>query len=69
MVIRIGDYPQLSLITWHIPNKDVELTESEALSIYERNWRHVDQAALTEEEQALIDRLVATVGHGLFLAD
>lgn len=67
MAIRIGDYPQLSLITWHIPNKDFSLTEAEALSTYERHWRHVDQAALTEEEQALIDHLVATEGQGLFL--
>lgn len=69
MSIRIGDYPQLSLITWHIPNKDFSLTEAEALSTYERHWRHVDQAALTEEEQALIEHLIATVGNGLFLAD
>lgn len=67
MLIRIGDYPQLSLISWHLPNKDVELTESDALSLYERNWRHVDTHALTKEEQALIDRLVASVGNGLFL--
>lgn len=67
MTIRIGDYPQLALITWHVPNKDVVLTDAEALSIYERNWRHVDPDALTPNELALIDRLVATVGQGLFL--
>lgn len=67
MTIRISDYPQLSLISWHLPNKDMELTEADALSLYERNWRHVDTPSLTEEEQALIDHLVATVGNGLFL--
>lgn len=67
MSIRIGDYPQLSSITWHVPNKDVVLTDAEALSIYERNWRHVDREALTPNELALIERLVASVGQGLFL--
>jgi hypothetical protein len=34
----------------------------EAWSIYERNWRYIDQAALTNEELQLIKALQQAVG-------
>lgn len=64
MAIRISDYPQLKLIAWN-RREDEWLAEEDALALYERNWRHVDQRALTVEERALIDRLVRDYGNGV----
>ena len=46
---------------------DTELTPKQALDLYERNWRHVDTAAMTPHERALLDRLVRSVGGGRLL--
>ena len=54
--VRLGDYPQLKQLAWQVHGVD-ELTPAEALSIYERNWRHVDIAALQPHEQQLVDAL------------
>jgi hypothetical protein len=43
------------------------VSPKEALEIYERNWRHVEQDLLQPHERALIDRLVRTVGKGILL--
>lgn len=64
--IRLADYPQLRQLAWHLPGV-VELPPETAFSLYERNWRHVDRAHLEPAEQALIDRLVATLGKGHLL--
>lgn len=62
--IRLGDYPQLKQIAWQVHGTDA-LTPVEALSIYERNWRHVDVAALETRERQLIDALRLGLGdHG-----
>mgnify|MGYP006366572969 FL=1 len=52
----LQDYPELKRLAWHIQGVDT-LTPAEALGIYERNWRHLDRAALTPSESALIDGL------------
>jgi len=54
--VRLSDYPQLKLLAWQVHGVD-ELTPTEALSIYERNWRHIDVAALQSHEQQLVDAL------------
>ena len=54
--VRLSDYPQLKQLAWQVHGVD-ELTPAEALSIYERNWRHIDVAALQPHEQQLIDAL------------
>lgn len=64
--VTLADYPQLRRLAWHAPGV-TELTPREALDIYERNWRHLDRAALDDRERALIDRLAATVGKGKLL--
>ena len=61
--VRLADYPQLQRLAWQLPGVD-ELTPLEALSLYERNWRHVDRAALTMAEIALIHALATTIGSG-----
>lgn len=62
---RVGP-PQLQMISWQL-SPGAELTEQEALSRYERNWRHVDTAALTDEERRFIDHLASTYGGGRLL--
>lgn len=62
--IRIGDFPQLRLIAWNM-DPDMRLTAKGALSLYERNWRHVDQANMPPHERELLERLILTAGNGV----
>jgi len=64
--IRISDYPQLGLLSWPLAAVD-KLAPKDVLSIYERNWRHVDQQSLDEHERALIKNLVERYGNGTLL--
>ena len=64
--IRLRDYPQLKKLAWQLHGVD-EITPAEALQLYERNWRHVDRPALSEEEAALIDTLSREIGGGRLL--
>ena len=64
--IRLDDYPQLKKLAWQLHGVD-EITPAEALQLYERNWRHVDRPALSEEEAALIDTLSREIGGGRLL--
>lgn len=54
--IRLADYPALKQLAWQVQGVD-ELTPREALGIYERNWRHLDETALLPREQHLIEAL------------
>jgi transcriptional regulator with XRE-family HTH domain len=54
--VRLSDYPQLKQLAWQVHGVD-ELTPAEALSIYERNWRHIDASKLQAHEQQLVDAL------------
>ena len=54
--IRMTDYPQLMQLAWQVQGTDT-LTPLEAWNIYERNWRHLDENALSERERQLIDAL------------
>jgi len=62
-LIQIRRYPALRLLTWQMHQDSIP--EDEALSIYEREWRHVDVAHLTSEERQLIDYLVTCYGNGV----
>lgn len=59
--IRIASYKQLKKLAWQLKGTQ-ELTPQEALDLYERNWRHVDMAALSEREKKLIKNLLAAFG-------
>ena len=62
--IRLADYPQLKQLAWQVHGID-ELTPGEVLSIYERNWRHVDVQAMVPRERHLVDALRSALGeHG-----
>jgi transcriptional regulator with XRE-family HTH domain len=54
--IRLAEYPQLKRLAWQIHGID-ELTSAEALGLYERNWRHIDLAAMPPRERALVEAL------------
>lgn len=64
--VRLDDYPQLKGLAWQLQGVD-DLSPQEALSLYERNWRHVDQARLVPAEQALVQALVKQLGGGRLL--
>ncbi len=64
--VRLADYPQLKKLAWQLHGVD-EITPSEALVLYERNWRHVERAALSEREAGLIDLLSRKLGGGRLL--
>lgn len=54
--IAFADYPQLKQLAWQVHGVDT-LSPREALSIYERSWRHLDLEALEPHERHLIDAL------------
>lgn len=64
--IRLDAYPQLQRLAWQT-SAATELAPAEALNLYERNWRHIDSAALTPPERALVQQLVLEVGGGRLL--
>lgn len=59
--VRLADYAQLRQLAWQVHGTDA-LTPAEALDIYERNARHLDQAALAPAERQLIDALRLAFG-------
>ena len=64
--LRLADLPALRHLAWQL-DPDTELTPKQALDLYERNWRHLDTAAMTPHERTLLDRLVHSVGGGRLL--
>ncbi len=64
--LHLADYPQLRRLAWQLQGV-AELTPVEALSLYERNWRHIDQAQLEPAERALVQSLVEQIGGGRLL--
>lgn len=64
--VRVGDYRQLRAIAWQL-RRDTELDEVEALQLYERNWRHVDQSAIGDDERAFVRHLADTHSRGVLL--
>ena len=61
--IRLDDHPQLKRLAWHLHGV-TEITPAQALSLYERNWRHLDHTTMEPGERALIQALAAMHGAG-----
>ena len=59
--LRLVDYPQLERLAWQFQGAS-DVTPAEALSLYERNWRHIEQGALAPHERTLIQQLVVSLG-------
>lgn len=58
-------YPALDDILWDVQTRYIPAKD--ALMYYEQRWRHVNVEVLSGREQALIDELTMTYGHGVFL--
>lgn len=54
--IVLADFPQLKHLAWQVHGIDV-LSPREALTIYERNWRHLDLEAMEPNERNLVNAL------------
>lgn len=65
-IVRLADYPQLKRLAWQLHGV-TELSPAEALSLYERNWRHIDQGSMAPDERALVRALVGALGGGRLL--
>jgi len=59
--VRLADYPQLKTLAWQVHGTET-LSPMEALGIYERNARHLDAAAMSPAEQALLQALRTGLG-------
>jgi transcriptional regulator with XRE-family HTH domain len=64
--IRLADYPQLRRLAWQLKGVK-QLDPVQALDLYERNWRHVDQKAMTSRERELVALLATALGRGRLL--
>jgi len=64
--VTVGDYPGLRTLAWQT-DAGTQVTETEALNLYERGWRHLDQEALTGREKAFIQHLADTYSNGRLL--
>lgn len=68
--IFLRHYDQLRQLVWSRPDRDdpqATVGPTEALQLYERNWRFLDREAMAPRERELIERLAATVGKGVML--
>ena len=54
--IAFTDYPQLKQLAWQVHGVDT-LSPREALTIYERNWRHLDLEKMESNERNLVTAL------------
>jgi hypothetical protein len=59
-------YAELARLAW---NRDPSrpITGAEALGLYESNWRHIEAAAFSDQERALIEALAERFGGGHLL--
>ena len=61
---ELSRYPQLRLIASQLTETAI-LTEAEALTLYERNWRFLDLGTMDDEERRFLDSLARGVGKGV----
>jgi transcriptional regulator with XRE-family HTH domain len=59
--IQLSKFPQLKQLAWQVSAAET-LSPLEAWSIYERNWRHINEDVLTSDERQLIKSLQLSVG-------
>lgn len=62
-LVDISNFPQLKQLCWNLRTEF--LTRADAFSIYERNWRFIDQPSLEPNERKLIDELAEDLGSGM----
>lgn len=59
--VRLEDYPELRRLAWQVQGR-ATLTPREALGIYERNLRHLDESAMPTHERELLAALRKVFG-------
>lgn len=59
--IHLADYPELEKLAWHVHGTD-NLRPREAIDIYERNQRHLDEGTMTPAEARLLNALRIAFG-------
>lgn len=64
--VKVIDYPGLRSLAWQA-SAGTELAETDALNLYERNWRHLDKGLLTDDEKLFIQHLADVYSHGALL--
>jgi transcriptional regulator with XRE-family HTH domain len=64
--VVVGEYPGLRALAWQT-DAGTTISETEALNLYERGWRHLDQATLSVEERAFVQHLADTYSGGALL--
>lgn len=64
--VKLIDYPGLRQLAWQT-DAGTEVSEVEALNLYERGWRHLDRDSLTDQEKLFIQHLADTYSHGALL--
>jgi hypothetical protein len=65
MMLVGDDLPQLRWLLWG--RKAYEVSEEEALALYESNRQWVDPSTMTERERRFFEALVARHGGGIYL--
>lgn len=65
-IVRVADYPGLRQLAWQVDAR-TEISETDALNLYEREWRHLDHERLTDREKLFIHHLADTYSHGELL--
>jgi hypothetical protein len=65
MVVEVAAYENLALLCWNHNRKTLFISGEDALHLYERNWRLVDQRRIKPAERELIGRLTARYGNGV----
>ncbi len=63
-MVRVDAFPQLRLIARHLA-PGVEVSDEEALALYERNAYLIDKRSLIPAERELMERLGREVGGGI----
>lgn len=65
-VMYVGeDFEQLRLLLWN--RQSFEITEEEALDLYEANRQWVEPDAMSARERQFFEEIVARYGEGVFL--
>ena len=62
-MVNVKDYPQLRVLQWRQEYRE-QLTDEEAYAMYCQHKLAIDDAKLTENEEALIYRLFEKFGSG-----
>ena len=63
-MVRVDAFPQLRLIARHLAS-GVEVSDEDALALYERNAYLIDKRSLIPAERELMERLGREVGGGI----